>query len=62
MIWLIGAGQMAIDYTNVLLAQKRKFLVIGRGENSAKVFQEKTGISVKTGSLSKWISQTSSFD
>jgi predicted dehydrogenase len=58
MIWLIGAGQMAIDYANVLLAQKRKFLVIGRGEESAKAFKEKTGISVKTGGLSKWISQT----
>ena len=58
MIWLIGAGQMAIDYANVLLAQKREFLVIGRGENSAKVFKEKTGISVKTGSLAKWLSQT----
>jgi predicted dehydrogenase len=58
MIWLIGAGQMAIDYANVLLAQKREFLVIGRGENSAKVFKEKTGISVKSGSLAKWISQT----
>ena len=49
---------MAIDYANVLLAQKRKFLVIGRGEESAKAFKEKTGISVKTGSLSNWISQT----
>jgi predicted dehydrogenase len=58
MIWLIGAGQMAIDYANVLLEQKREFIVIGRSERSAKVFLDKTGISVKTGSLSKWISQT----
>ena len=37
------------------ISQKRKFIVIGRGENSAKVFQEKTGLPVNTGGLREWL-------
>ncbi|MBQ4861994.1 Gfo/Idh/MocA family oxidoreductase [Pseudoalteromonas sp. MMG013] len=46
MIWLIGAGNMAIEYAKVLKAQNEVFNVIGRGELSAKEFESKTGIVV----------------
>lgn len=51
MVWLVGAGPMAVDYAKVLIAQNIDFEVIGRGENSAKEFIEKTGKSVNVGGL-----------
>lgn len=51
MIWLIGAGQMAIDYASVLTAQCVDFEVIGRGVKSAQEFKEKTSKSVNVGGL-----------
>ncbi|MFT6836197.1 MAG: putative dehydrogenase [Francisellaceae bacterium] len=57
MIWLIGAGGMSIDYAKVLDAQKKDFIVIGRGKSSAKLFEEKTGHNVCAGSLTVFLSQ-----
>ncbi|MCB1178724.1 MAG: hypothetical protein KDK36_14160, partial [Leptospiraceae bacterium] len=54
-VWLIGSGPMAIAYANVLKSLKADFQVIGRGENSAKSFEEKTAIKVKTGGLENWL-------
>jgi len=34
MIWLVGAGPMAVDYAKVLIAQHVDFEVIGRGIGS----------------------------
>lgn len=48
-IWLIGAGPMAQDYAKVLQALQQTFAVIGRGEQSALFFEEKTGHLVKRG-------------
>ncbi|MEN9523452.1 MAG: hypothetical protein RL065_1829 [Bacteroidota bacterium] len=42
-ILLYGAGPMAVEYAKVLLALNKDFDVIGRGEASAKLFEEKTG-------------------
>lgn len=50
-IWLVGAGPMAQDYSKVLLALDQSFAVIGRGEYSARVFEEKTGHLVTRGGL-----------
>jgi len=58
MIWLIGAGGMSVDYAKVLEAQSEKFIVIGRGQNSAKSFQESTGKSVITGGLKTFLSSS----
>lgn len=55
---LIGAGPMAIEYARVLNAQKINFIVIGRGDDSAKIFKEKTGIDVVTGGLTKYFELT----
>ena len=42
-LWLIGAGQMAQDYAQVLKALDVQFEVIGRGTNSASKFFYKIG-------------------
>ena len=49
--WLIGAGPMARDYAKVLLALEQSFVVIGRNESSALVFEENTGCPVTRGGL-----------
>ena len=41
---LVGAGPMAISYSQVLREKNIVFDVIGRGEISAKQFEEKTSI------------------
>ncbi|MGD8172517.1 Gfo/Idh/MocA family oxidoreductase [Vibrio sp. TRT 21S02] len=51
MIWLIGSGAMSVDYSKVLDAQNKDYLVIGRGLESAEDFQTKTGRKVITGGL-----------
>jgi len=54
-IFLIGTGQMAIDYANVLKAQNQNFKVIGRGESSASKFEEVTGIKPATGGIDEYL-------
>lgn len=54
MILLIGTGYMGQEYAKVLKAMKLDFIAIGRGEQSAKTFEEKTGIPAIRGGLSKW--------
>jgi predicted dehydrogenase len=51
--WLIGAGIMAQDYCNVLVAQGVDFEVIGRGIGSANSFETLTSKSVQGGGLEK---------
>ncbi|MBF0405896.1 MAG: gfo/Idh/MocA family oxidoreductase [Candidatus Riflebacteria bacterium] len=53
--WLIGAGLMSQEYAKVLVAQKIDFLTIGRSEKSALEFEKKTGKSVITGGLEKFL-------
>ncbi len=55
-IWLIGAGGMAQDYIKVLQGLDEDFIVIGRGEDTAKKCQETTGCQVQTGGLSEYLS------
>lgn len=54
-IWIIGAGGIAIEYARVLKALNRDFLVIGRGEESAKKFKEALGIEPILGGLEKFL-------
>jgi len=53
--WLIGAGQMAIDYTKVLNKLNIKFDVIGRGKKSSNFFFDKTNKKPYEGGLSKFL-------
>lgn len=54
-IWIIGAGPIAQEYARVLIALHKNFTVIGRGSESARVFEEKTGISVIQGGLENYL-------
>jgi predicted dehydrogenase len=55
MIWLIGAGSMAMDYAKVLKTLDVKTIVIGRGEGSAKKFSKNCGFKIITGGLNTWL-------
>ncbi len=48
---------MAISHAQVLKGMNLKFIVVGRGEQSAKLFQEETKINVITGGIDKWLSE-----
>lgn len=50
-VLLVGAGAMAVEYARVLTELGRGFVVLGRGAASAARFQEATGVSPSTGSL-----------
>lgn len=54
-ILLVGAGQMSIDYANVLKTLDIDLKIIGRGEKSAKIFEENTGLIVEKGGLENWL-------
>lgn len=48
-LWLVGTGPMAVAQAKVLSNLMEPFTVIGRGEKSAGIFAEKTGITPSTG-------------
>lgn len=54
-IALIGAGPMAVAYAAALKDMDCEISVIGRGENSAAAFKEKTGLDVRTGGLEDYL-------
>ena len=54
-IWLIGAGPMAIDYAKVLEAQNRSFICVTRSAHSASSFMSKTGIKAFAGGLQDFL-------
>ena len=58
-VFLIGTGQMAIDYFAVLKSQNCDVTVIGRGEESAVKFESKTGIKPFVGGLQEYINNNS---
>ena len=60
-VLLVGAGQMSIDYVNVLKEMECDITIVGRGEKSADLFLEKTGIKPITGGLSKYLSANNEF-
>ena len=55
-IWLIGAGGMAQDYIKVLQGLDEEFIVIGRGEDTARKCHETTGCQVQIGGLAEYTS------
>lgn len=54
-IWLIGAGNIAIEYTKVLLALNKDFLTIGRGHEKAMSYYASTGVKVVEGGLDAFL-------
>lgn len=55
MIWIIGAGGMAREYAKVLKALDKEFICVGRGEKSAKEFEEATCVPAFVGGLDKYL-------
>lgn len=55
MIWLIGSGNLALEYAKVLKALSLKYKVIGRGKKSARKFTSITGQKVFLGGLSNFL-------
>jgi len=54
-IWIIGAGGIAVEYAKVLKSLGKDFIVIGRGEKSAKVFKEAIGVEPILGGLDAFL-------
>ena len=55
LIWIVGAGGIAIEYAKILKSLGRDFIVIGRGEASAVKFKEATGIEPILGGLENFL-------
>ena len=51
-VWLVGCGQMSIAYTSILQDLGIDFTVIGRNNESAQLFEQKTGLNVFRGGIS----------
>jgi len=51
---LVGTGRMARAYVQVLGAQKRQVLAVGRSEEGAQKFREETGIEATPGGIAAW--------
>ena len=54
-VWLIGAGNMAQDYIQVLKALNVDFTVLGRGQITAQKCEEETGCKVVLGGLDQFL-------
>lgn len=54
-IWIIGAGTIAQEYAKVLNSLGFDYIVIGRGNQSAKVFKDTLGKEVVTGGLDSFL-------
>lgn len=54
-VLLVGTGPMAIEHAKVLKALGQNFIAIGRGQESAKKFEESTGVNPVTGGIYTWL-------
>lgn len=54
-ILLIGTGQMAIDYLQVLQAYQLDVVVVGRGQASAEKFESTTGLKPVQGGIQNYL-------
>ncbi len=57
-LWLIGTGLMAKEYARVLNQLGVKFLAIGRGDESARAFEEEFNVTVERGGLQAFLNHT----
>lgn len=53
---LVGVGRMGIEYARVFAAMNMPFTPVGRGEASAAVFRNTTGLTPHTGGLERYLS------
>jgi len=52
---LVGAGPIAVQYSQILTYMGKEHIVIGRGNNSSTEFEKLTGNAALTGGLEKWL-------
>jgi len=55
LVWLVGAGNMAIDYIKVLQALNKEIIVIGRGEENCKHIEATFGINAIPGGITDFL-------
>jgi len=55
MIWIIGSGNMAIEYSKVLNSLNLEYIVIGRGSSSADKYESIINKNVFQGGLDKFL-------
>ena len=58
-ILLVGSGYMGKEYAKVLKFLKKSYFVVGRGEESAKKFENEIEVPVIRGGIEKWIRECS---
>lgn len=54
---LVGAGEMAVEYSKVMTAMGINYIIVGRGEESATNCEKLTGHRVLRGGIEKYISE-----
>ena len=55
MIWIIGSGNMALEYAKVLKYKKKKFITIGRSKISSDNFTKISGIPAISGGIENFL-------
>lgn len=60
MIYLVGAGYMAREYSKVLLSLNEPFVVIGRGESAVQGLIQELGVNAVSGGLTKYLNENDS--
>lgn len=58
MIWIIGTGNIALEYAKVLKALEVKFLVVGRSEKNYEQFNELGAEEIVYGGLENYLQRT----
>ncbi len=58
-IWIIGAGLIAKEYARILNSLGKDYVVIGRGDSSAEMFEKEIGHVVVRGGLEKYLETVS---
>lgn len=56
-VWIIGVGGIGQEYAKILTSLECEYVAIGRGEESAKKFQDETSHTVETGGLESFLSK-----
>ncbi len=56
-VLIVGAGYMAKEYAKVLKVLNSEMIVVGRGEESAKTFQNETGVKVIIGGIDLYLEE-----
>ena len=56
-VLIVGAGAMSVEYIKVLNELNISYTIVGRGEESALNFKEKTGVFVHIGGLEKFVQE-----